>query len=100
MSARALARKIGVSAQTLDGWKRSRPEADNLHRLARAIDVDYAILLAAVDADGDYTTDDDFEAVLKDRKRITPEMRERLRRHISRPSTDDLDKSDTGPAQR
>lgn len=94
-----LAHKIDVPRSTVDTWKnrRSRPGPDDLHKLARAIGVDYTILLTAINADRGYLTDDDLEAVL-DSKRISPEMRERLRATPHVPSMDDPDKPDTGPA--
>ena len=102
MSSAALARKIGIRPQTVNTWKirGSRPEPGNLRDLATAIDVDYAILLAAIETDGGYITDDDLDAVLDSRKWISPEMRERLRRHVNRLSTDNPDKPDTGLARR
>jgi len=101
MSSAALARKIGIPSQTVNTWKirGSRPVPDTLRKLATAIDVDYAILLAAIEADSGYITNDDLDAVL-DSKWISPEMRERLRRHVNRPSTDDPGKPDTGSARR
>jgi transcriptional regulator with XRE-family HTH domain len=96
-----LAHKIGTTSSTLNTWKirGSRPGPDSLHKLARAINVDYAILLAAIDADGGYITNDDLDAVL-DSKRISPEMRERLRATPHIPSMDVPDKPDTGPDRR
>lgn len=96
-----LARKIDVPRSTVDTWKNrgSRPGPDDLHKLATAIDIDYAILLAAVEADGRYITNDDLEKVL-DSRWISPEMRERLRATPHIPSMDDPDKPDTGPDRR
>lgn len=82
MSARALARKTGVSPQTLDQWKTSRPEPGNLRRLARAIDTPYDVLLAAVMADQGYRTNEELMSVLAD-SNIPSETRERLMRHVA-----------------
>lgn len=86
MASAALARKIGTKPQTVSSWKvrGSRPEAKILRDLAKAIDVDYEVLLAAVDADAGYRTDEELLSVLKDRN-IPADVQERLRRHVSYP---------------
>ena len=89
MSAAALARKIGVPKSTFDTWKNrgSRPGGPDLRKLADGIDVDYPILLAAIEVDRGYLTNDDLEAVL-DNKRISPEIRRQLRAAPHIPSMD------------
>lgn len=92
-SAAWLAHKIGTSSSTLNTWKirGSRPEPDNLRKLADAINVDYEALLAAVEADDDYRTDDEMMAVLRDRN-LSAETVERLRRHVSAPIEQERDR--------
>lgn len=92
-SAAALARKIGTSSQTVNTWKvrGSRPGPDILRKLARAIDVDHEVLLAAVEADNGYRTDDELMAVLRN-KNLSAEILEGLRRHVSTPTQEDRDR--------
>lgn len=102
--AAALARKVSrdrgrdLSPQTLNSWKvrGSRPSAKDLRDLAAAINVEYEIVLAAVDADAGYTTNDELAAVLR-YSNIPPEIQERLRRHVAAPLDDD---EDTGQSRR
>ena len=92
MSSAALARKIGSTPQTLNTWKirGSRPGPEILRSLAVAIDIDHEVLLAAVEADDGYRTDDELMTVLRDRK-LSAEHWERLRRHVSAPTREDRD---------
>ena len=87
MSAAALARKIGTTSQTVSTWKirGSRPRPEILRRIAMAIDVEHEVLLAAVEADDGYRTDDELMEVLRDRK-LSAEHWELLRRHVSNPT--------------
>ena len=93
-----LANKIDVPRSTVDTWKNrgSRPGPVDLHKLARAINIDYAILLAAITTDRGYLTDDDLEAVLDD-KRISPELRRQLRVTPHTPSMDAPRQPHIGP---
>jgi len=89
MSARALARKIDVSAQTLDTWKAGRPDPANLRKLAAGIDVAYEAVLAAADADAGYLTEAEFMASLQGRPHISDKIAELLRRHVAQPPDDE-----------
>ena len=93
MASAALARKIGTTPQTINTWKirGSRPGPGNLRKLAKAIDVDHEVLLAAVEADDGYRTDDELMAVLRNRN-LSAEHLERLRRHVSTPTTEERDR--------
>ena len=84
MSARALARKIDVRAQTVDSWKNrgSTPSPANLRDLSEGIGVDYEVLLAAVETDAGYRTPEDLLAGMAG-SRIKPEVLERLRQHVA-----------------
>lgn len=86
ISAASVARKAGVPVQLLNKWKvrGSRPKPHNLRALAKAIEVNYEVLLAAVDADAGYYTDDELMTVLRG-KNISDEVQERLRRHVAKP---------------
>ena len=93
MSAAALARKIGSTPQTVNTWKirGSRPRPAILRRLALAIDVEHEVLLAAVEADDGYRTDDELMDVLRGRD-LNAEHLERLRRHVSDPTEEERER--------